>query len=122
MATYSDPIDFEKGECLGIGVGVELVGDLVEVVNGASLDSEHLGAQGNILHDHSLVAAVGELHSFIQFIQQADIHAAEALVVGRCLVRGRDIHEVAGFGLIVQVVDGGDEACALIDLKLPFCT
>lgn len=122
MATYSYPIDFEEGERLGIGVGVKLVGNLVEVVNGAGLDPEHLRAQGDVLHDRSLIAAVGELHSLVQLIQQADIHAAEALVVGGCLIRGRDVHQVAGFGLIIQVLNRCDEARALIDLKLPFST
>lgn len=120
MATYSDPVDLEEGQRLGVGVGVELVGDLVEVVDGASLDPEHLGAQGDVLHDHGLVAAVGELHGLVQLVQQADVHAAEALVVGGCLVRGRDVHQVAGFGLVVKVLDRRDEARALIDLKLPF--
>lgn len=120
MAAYRDPIDFEEGESLGIGVGVELVGDLVEVVDGARLDAEHLGAQGDVLHDHGLVAAVGELHGLVQLVQQADVHATEALVVGGRLVRGRDVHQVAGFGLVVQVLYGGDEARALVDLKLPF--
>lgn len=122
VATYRYPIDFEEGECLGVGVGVKLVGDLVEVVNGAGLDPEHLRAQGDVLHDHSLIAAVGELHSLVQLVQQADVHAAEALVVGRCLIRGRDVHQVAGFGLVVQVLNRRDEARALIDLKLPFGT
>lgn len=120
VVTYSDPVDFEEGECLGIGVGIKLVGDLVEVVNGAGLDPEHLRAQRDVLHDHSLVAAVGELQGFIQLIQQADVHAAEALVVGGCLVCGRDVHQVAGFGLVIQVLNGSDKARALIDLKLPF--
>lgn len=120
MATYSDPVDLEEGERLCVRVGVKLVGDLVEVVDGAGLDPEHLRAQGDVLHDHGLVAAVGELHGLVQLVQQADVHAAEALVVGGCLVRGRDVHQVAGFGLVVQVLDRRDEACALIDLKLPF--
>lgn len=36
---YRDGIYFEEGFGLGIGVGVEAVGDLVEVVNGVGLDS-----------------------------------------------------------------------------------
>jgi len=120
VATYSDSVDFEEGERLCVGVGVKLVGDLVEVVNGAGLDPEDFGAQRDVLYDHSLVAAVGELHGLVQLIQQTDVHAAEALVVGGCLVRGRDVHQVAGFGLVVQVLDCRDEARALIDLKLPF--
>lgn len=88
MVAYGDAVDFEEGERLGVGVGIKLVGDLVEVVDGAGLDAEHLRSQRDVLHDDSLIAAVGELHGLIQLIQQADVHTAETLVVGWGLVCG----------------------------------
>lgn len=116
--THRDSIYLKEGFGLSAGVGVKAVGDLVEVVDGIGLDPHNLGAQCQVLPDGSLVGGIRELHGLIQLIEQSDVDAAEALVEGGCLVSGRHIHQVAGLGLIVQVIHGDNKPRALINLEL----
>lgn len=118
---HRDGIYPEEGFGLGAGVGIKAIGDLVDVVNGVGLDPHNLSAQCQVLQDGGLVGSVGELHGLIQLIEQSDVDTAEALVEGGCLVSGGHVHQVAGLGLVVQVVHGDDKPRALVNLKLPLC-
>lgn len=120
--SYRVGVYLEEGFGLRAGVGVKAIGDLVDVVDGVGLDPHNLGAQGQVLHDGSLIGGVGELHVLIQLVEQRDIDAAEALVEGGRLVGGGHIHQVAGLGLVVQVIHSDDKPRALVNLEFPFCT
>lgn len=115
---HRDTVNLEESQRCRRRVGVEAVSQLVQVVSRLSLHLNHLCPRGDVLLQRRLVPGGEERYSFVQLIEQRDVNGAEASVERWSLVSGRDIHEVCGLGLVVQVVHSGDQASACVHLKL----
>lgn len=108
----------EERQGRGGRVGVEAVRQLVQVVSRLGLHLNHLRARGHVLRQRGLVARREEGDGLVQLVEQRHVDGAEAPVEGRRLVGGRDVHEIRGLRLVVQVVHGGDQAGAGVHLEL----